>query len=339
MDFLNNKQACIDLFVKQLNQLNIAGLTMAPYCKTYLQHLVQHGRYYTEIYARLLSLLLNNNHLTPNKTILVDYGAGNGLLGIFAKYCGFYKVYSNDIDADCTQAAQTLANALQVPIDDYITGDTESLLNYFSCKSAPNAIAGTDVIEHIYNLPAFLTQLKKLNPQVTVVFSTGANAHNWWKKRALIQQQIQDEHEGTIAADNSLAAATNIPAFLQLRTQIINTTAPALAAAEVSLLACATRGLVQHDIENAVRQYQATGQLPAPPAHPTNTCHPITGSWSERLLTISQYQQIFKEAGFSMNCYPGFYNSFEKNSKSVALKWMNLFAGKKLAPFIIITGY
>ncbi|MEI2747673.1 MAG: hypothetical protein V9E88_02790 [Ferruginibacter sp.] len=84
----------------------------------------------------------------------MDYGAGNGLLGIFARYCGFGRVALNDIDLPFLEAARKLSQALHIDMDAFIEGDISQVKDHPYAKQL-NAIAGTDVIEHIYNLDDF----------------------------------------------------------------------------------------------------------------------------------------------------------------------------------------
>jgi len=327
-------------FVQKLKAIDPRLPGIEKYCQTYLTHLLAHSRYYTEIYTHVLICLLKDSGLQKSSAIIVDYGAGNGLLGIFAKFCGFKSVYINDIDPQFTHAASVLAAKMNIPIDGYITGNTEELISYFKNKERPSAIAGLNVIEHVYNLDNFLMHLKKLNPEIVIIQMTGANIHNWAKKRELEIQQFNDEYKGTFISKNILAAAADMPSFFSTRYSLINSAAPLLSNSETMALTKGTRGMIKEDIEKAVRAYIEKGTIAAPPSHPTNTCDPLTGSWAERLLTIDEYKAIFSKAGFEFGYYNGFYNSYEKNIKSTILKFANFAVkvfGKYAAPFITIT--
>ena len=80
------------------------------------------------------------------------------------------------------------------------------------------------------------------------------------------------------------------------------------------------------------------------PAHPTNTCDPITGSWTERLLTVKEYQSIYSKAGFALNVYNGFYNEWQEGKKGSVLKLLNKttrllgMQGRFLSSYIILVG-
>jgi 2-polyprenyl-3-methyl-5-hydroxy-6-metoxy-1,4-benzoquinol methylase len=329
-------------FVQRLKTIDPAGLPgLDSYCKTYLQHLLLHSRYYTAIYAQLLTALLTNSKQEKSSIVLVDYGAGNGLLGMFAKFCGFKKVYINDISESFTKAAAQLSAMLQLTADGFITGDIDDLAAFFANKEKPDAIVGTDVIEHIYNLDHFFGAIQMMNPDMVTVLSTAANTGNWLKARNIKKQQVADEYKGGAPDENELFGERPMESFFKQRSSIIKSTNPSLSKEEVVKLATATRGLIKAGIEHAVRQYTFDKKMPLPCPHPTNTCDPVTGSWAERLLTMEEYKVIYRKAGFDCYYSNGFYNSYENNLKSTLLKLANLFVkitGKYFAPFIILTG-
>jgi len=100
--------------------------------------------------------------------------------------------------------------------------------------------------------------------------------------------------------------------------------------------------LIKNDILNAVSDYLINQKIPVPPPHPSNTCDPYTGSWSERLLTIAEYKLLYNRYGFKFEQYNGFYNSYENSIKSFLLKFINAIskiAGKKISAFIILVGF
>ena len=87
-----------DAFEKKLELIVVDEISAELYCKRYLNHLLQHKKYYLAIYADVLNKLMQHLPKKKEDISLIDFGAGNGLLGIFAKYCGFKKIFLNDID-------------------------------------------------------------------------------------------------------------------------------------------------------------------------------------------------------------------------------------------------
>ncbi|MEX1203474.1 MAG: class I SAM-dependent methyltransferase [Ferruginibacter sp.] len=326
-------------FNKKLSQIDASQLSCDPYAKRYLQHLLLHSKYYLSIYVHVLDHALENTNVTPNNLVLLDYGAGNGLLGIFAKYVGFGKVYLCDTDPAFVKAANELAQKLQEDISGFITGELKHVVEQYP-TIVFDVVVGTDVIEHIYDLDVFFAGLQKINPRLLSVFTTASNPDNPIKTAALKKLQIKDETEGGDPADFALAGAEKHEAFLQIRKAIILTTFPTLDQNSVLKLAAATRGLYQPAIIASVKNYIDNGQLPVLPDG-SNTCHPLTGSWTERILPISSYEKIYALAIFELKIYNGFYNEYAPGLKKYLNRLLNLgikILGRRMAPFITLKG-
>ena len=325
-------------FEKKLTLILIGDISSELYCRKYLAHLLEHKKYYLIIYANVLHKLIL--HSSKNKTdiLLIDFGAGNGLLGIFAKFCGFKKVFINDIDAKFINASEKLAVQLGIKMDGYITGDITAVQTYFK-NEIPDAIAGTDVIEHIYNLEHFFASIQQINQSMVTVFTTASNPENYFKVRMLKKLQLKDELKGGTPDDNALFGEYPLEPFIKIREQIIRKHADNLSDTSIMDLAKATRGKNEEDIIAVVEQYTISGKLPAPPADDTNTCNPLNGSWTERILSLKEYVTLYKSAGFKPKFYNGFYNEYEGGFKKYFKKILNLgisILGKKISPYIVI---
>lgn len=326
-------------FHDKLSRIDTAQLSGSPYAKRYLQHLLQNSHYYLSIYAHVLNHAIEDTTSSYKEMLLVDYGAGNGLLGLFAKYAGFKKVMLCDVDATFMEAAKELASNLQIDAEGFVSGDLQTLLQQYP-GTVPHVVVGTDVIEHIYNLEEFFYELQQMNPNMITVFTTASNPENWIKKAALEKLQTKDETVGGDPTDFALAGAEKHAAYLQMREDIIRTNFPQLKEALANKLAIATRGLYKPDIIAAVNEFLKDGSLPTLPER-KNTCHPLTGSWTERILPISRYQKIYKAAGFDLTIYNGFYNAYAVGLKKTINKMLNVtipIAGRKIAPFITLKG-
>ncbi len=335
--FKNN----ISVFASKLLEINSGELLMSDYSKRYLTHLITHRNYYLCIYAHVLENVLKQSEKGAEEICLVDYGAGNGMLGIFAKFCGFKKVCICDIDADFILASKLLANELNILVDEFITGDIK-LLQASLLEQTVDAIAGTDVIEHIYNLDNYFSIVKQINPDMVTVFTTASNPDNFIKTKQLRKLQIKDELEGSEPGDFVLAGAEKHEAFLTIRQKIIETNFSHLSKDNILLLAKATRGLYKPDIIIAVQNFIGKGILLNPDEQDLNTCNPITGSWTERILSIELYRVMYKKNGFSLSIKNGFYNSSADGMKKYLNTILNLairIFGKKIAPFITLVGY
>ena len=328
-----------DAFEMKLEFIVVDEISAELYCKRYLNHLLQHKKYYVAIYADVLNKLMQHSPLKKEDISLIDFGAGNGLLGIFAKYCGFKKVFLNDIDEKFVQASKKLAVQLNVEIDGYITGDIIAVQTYFK-NEAPTAIVGTDVIEHIYNLEIFYKTIQQINPLIVSVFTTASNPANYFKVRELKKIQLKDELEGGTPDDHALFGGSPLGPFLKIREQFIRKYSNELSDAEILTLAKATRGMILGDIKAAVEQYSLSGKIPVP-ASGTNTCNPLNGSWTERILSLDAYISLYNTAGFTCKFYAGFYNDYGHGPMNFVKKLLNAGIttfGKKISPYIVIVG-
>ncbi len=326
-------------FEKKLELVVINGISEELYCKKYLTHLLQHKKYYLAIYADVLNKLMQHSPQKKEDISLIDFGTGNGLLGIFAKYCGFKKVFLNDIDEKFVQASEKLAVQLNVEIDGYITGDISAVQTYFK-NEIPAAIVGTDVIEHIYNLEFFYKTIQQINPLIVSVLTTASNPANYFKVRELKKIQLKDELEGGTPDDHALFGENPLEPFLMIREQIIRKYSNGLSEIEMQKLAKATRGMNDQDIKAAVRQYNLSGKLPVPAAG-SNTCNPLNGSWTERILSLNTYISLYNNAGFTCKFYAGFYNDFGHGLMNFVKKLLNAGIttfGKNFSPYIVIVG-
>lgn len=310
------------------------------YPSIYLSYLIDHLAYFVKIYAAVL----NKGLMLANKEIyqasIADIGAGNGMLGLFAKYCGFKDVYINDIDKDFIEASRNLSDLLYVFPTDFITGDINNILTYFDEKKTPDIIVGTDMIEHIYDLNVFFDSLFSLKDIKAVVFTTASNPANFWKVKQLRKIQYNDEYKGGHPGEYLLYGGEAMKPFFEIRKEIIRKVNQ-IPEPELSQMAVLTRGLQKADIENEVKNYLQTGRLPQAPQDRFNTCNPLTGSWSERILPLRSYSDIFSLHEWDILFEAGFYNNETKSFKSNFLKLMNLLipvSGLYLAPFIFISG-
>lgn len=307
------------------------------YARQYLQKLLLHQDYYLSIYAKAIGLACGKSNIPVEKTCLLDYGSGNGLLGLFAKFAGFGEVVLVDMDKGFMDSALALAKQLRIDLPAGIVGEIDDCRAY-----RPNMIIGTDVIEHVYNPEQLFQSIRHLNPRMVTVFSTSSNPENPAQRRKLEALQKKDEFEGLPEAEAARTGEKPHPPYLRMRESIIRALAPQLTAPDIRSLAELTRGMRKDDISNAVSLFLQDGTLPQPPPHPANTCHPETGSWTERLISIDAYQSIYRNAGFQMECLPGFYDSakpFPAGSIN-ALRNLGVKAmGLRFAPFMYLLGY
>src|SRR6478672_9571592 len=101
-------QQYIPSFSQKLQSIQIENLPIKGYPAEYLQLLITQRTYFLHIYAQVFEYIIQHSTKLKEEIVLLDYGAGNGLLGMFAKHCGFKTVYSIDINESFVQTAQLL---------------------------------------------------------------------------------------------------------------------------------------------------------------------------------------------------------------------------------------
>jgi 2-polyprenyl-3-methyl-5-hydroxy-6-metoxy-1,4-benzoquinol methylase len=326
-----------------LQSLDIEALPLEGYPKFYLSYLVQHKEHYTQLYSRVLQKLLKKTGKQPHDLMFIDYGTGNGLLAILASIAGFRKVIAIDADQSFLQAAQITAAALNFREIEFIHA-TEDSFDQKVIVQQPAVLAGTDVIEHIYNLELFFQKLKMLQPIEALLFTTASNPENPVITRKYKRMHQKEELEGGDADDRHLFGDAH-PSFLSIRKKIIAAYQPQLSDEVLNELAKATRGLRRMDILKFVNDYKSTSTIVPAISHPTNTCDPETGSWAERMLELNEFEKLFAENDFQLQVNKGFYDGHKGNQlKQIAAALMNSFItyvpylGIKLAPFIFLDG-
>jgi 2-polyprenyl-3-methyl-5-hydroxy-6-metoxy-1,4-benzoquinol methylase len=328
----------IPLFLKQLNEVEVDAISKDEYVKKYLQHLIDHGHYFVTIYSKVLEKGVANAQKKVADIQLLDYGAGVGLLGIFASYCGFKKVSINEMDAAFLAAAVKLSDHFNrkeiVFIPGSLASDFDSAL---WCK--PDLLVATDVIEHVYDLDDFVSCCVSINREMSMVFTTGSNPANFWKVSRLQKLQRRDEWEGNPGDNEDALAGYGHEAYRSMRKKIIQAFATSLSEKEIENLVDKTRGLIKKDIHDVVTAYFKTGVLPPKSNDLYNTCNPETGSWTERILSFEAYDLIFNKHHQSVRFESGFYNTDKKGLKKAIALFANILLpifGKRIAPFIFI---
>ncbi|MBS1749086.1 MAG: hypothetical protein JST63_04235 [Bacteroidetes bacterium] len=328
----------IQSFIDTLQQLDTSALTIESYSYGYLKHLLHHKKFYLEIYRTILNYVLKNSTKKKAEMVVIDYGSGNGLLGFFAKHCGFGIVINIDISEEFCMSQLDIFKTNKLEIDEIFCGDIE---NFGKTSSiVPDALIGTDVIEHIYDLEKFFHVLSSINKNLITVLTTASNEKNWLKKSQLIRIQLKDEWKGNAPSGSN---KEEMP-FREIRRGIIKDIIGNESIHEIETLVTYTRGLNKYDIEKACKNYLIKKELPPPLQHPTNTCDPITGSWTERLLTYQDYHNLYYKYQFKLSILNGFYNTYQSFPKSLFMQLLNYFIknfgkfGNFISPFIILVG-
>jgi len=297
------------------------------YARQYLEQLLLAREYFLRIYSDCLQKAFPR---MAGDEALIDFGCGNGLLALFAKFCGIKKVYAVDRNTAFLDAAKQLSAQVSVNIDDWINSNEETIVNYFP-PAKPNALIATDVIEHIYNPDKFLSSLRQWSGSMKMIFTTSAVNENPFIRMKLKQSHKIAEWKINNPVHSALPEFAGL-SYLEARKKMIEKKYPALPAEKVLQFARQTRGLMRQDIFNVI-----DGKIHYLPSHPTNTCDPLTGSWAERLLPLKTYLEIFNRHHCRMYVSKGYYNEFRMGVGGAACFLINRIiplSGFLLVPFL-----
>jgi hypothetical protein len=237
----------------------------------------------------------------------VDYGGGCGILSFFAKESGFRTVVYNDINKKSLNDAVTISGSLGIPIDQYVPGDVDEFVSEISIrKIKPDLICSFDVVEHIYDLEYWIKAIASINAEFSMLHMTGANPANPLISRRLKRQHYISEYIG--ADKNITRNDTYIDrSCLEERERIIISEFPDMNKNDIKLLSKKTRGLRENDIKKVVSEFILSGNINYNLNHPTNTCDPYTGSWTERLIDLKQLRIIIESNHLTVDMSNSFY--------------------------------
>ena len=307
---------------ERLRKLDVMELSISDYNKRYFGEILRDLKASLQLHCYILAYALKEIRLPYSEVVFVDYGGGTGLLALMAKELGIGTVIYDDIyDVSCHDA-RVIAESIDQQAEYYVLGDIDDLVRFVESKSIfCNAIASYDVIEHIYDVEAFLRKLVHLSrEQLTVVMSSGANSLNPLTNLHLKRAQMNVEHRDREPKWGDKPRDCH-RAYIKVRKEIIycylRECGHNLPENEIWGLAQRTRGLSEKDICKAMSEYLKTGNLTYRPSHPTNTCDPYTGNWEEHLLDPYALASVLAQSGFRTQVLIGFYgdprNAFKKS--------------------------
>ncbi len=326
-----------DLF-QRLKKLDCSRLDISEYSAVYLKKHIDSLEYLFQMYTHIVYHLKKQTQKPFDQILVIDHGGGIGLLSLFCKSLGMQVIY-NDVYKQVLDDAQLIAQFVDFKAEKYIHGDMDAIIDYCkktACKA--DAIISSEVIEHIYDINAFIRKLPQIpSDQLSFVFSTSANTCNPIRKRKLVKLQKKAELHGNEYFTGH-KDKDSLQSFVTIRKEIIKTQFPNLSQKEIDSLATATRGLKKEDIITSVEACIKTGKQPVTLAHKTNTCDPLTGNWVEHLLnpyTLAEQLEKLQCNTQVVNGYYG-YNASENFLKKGVKKWVNqlIFLLKKRGIFL-----
>lgn len=307
------------MVVERFKQIDIDTLPISDYNKVYLHRIKNSVDYYADIYNHCIDIALDNVKKPVGEVVMVDYGGGHGLLSMIAKERGFGKVVYIDTNPYSVETLHHLSKIIQVKPDEILLGDSSKLKQWSNdTNQRVDVLLGMDVIEHIYCLDDFFSDITKLSSKLYALFTTGSNPYNKRVVKRLHKVMIEDEEK-----------------YYELRKDYIQTLCPDYSEKELDYWAASTRGLIYEDIKNAVAS-ESINIL----ADLYNTCDPRTGSWTERILPLEDYSQLSEQYGYDMHYQLGYYNVHQKGLKGIMARFLNkMIAGpwdKNIAPWVIL---
>lgn len=328
-----------------LRNIDFNGLAISEYSKKYWNDNLRKLKYVMRCNSFLLANACFKSGKQLSEITLIDNGGGTGSISILAKAAGIGNVLYNDIyDVSCDDA-KVVASSISLAANDYICGDSDSLVTYFkSRKINCDCIVSRNVIEHIYNLENYFRDIAEYSERNLVVcLATTANIKNPLVNLYTRNIQKTAELKGTKGKWQKERDSNS--SFIEIRKKIIKENFEKIEDEKIVLYAQATRGMMVQDIIEFVKNHELTRGVPSLPIDPTNTCDPITGNRTENLLPSSTYKKLLEKNGFEFELKAGFYNvNYAQKVLNLITPCINLvikklpFTSIFLAPFILIVG-
>ena len=310
--------------IHSIRKIEFSKLDISECNKNYISTFLPHINYNFKIFSDVIYKLLDDE-ISPD--YIVDFGGGHGFLSLFLKRLGLNVIYC-DHNPLLVKTITCIKKEIGYGPDIIIEGSSPELLSF--CKTnnlLPNYLIATDLIEHVYDLNSLFSDFQALNPKLSMIFTTGSVKSNLLKSEKLRKMMIEDERNE----------------YFPLRKQFLVENYPGKTSSEIEKLAAMTRGLKFTDIKQHVDKYLETTILPVVDIDKYNTCDPINGNWTERILSKNQYRKIIKQNHFQVSFKNGFYNDERNNPVTCfAAKIINYFVRylnlsvSLFAPFIIL---
>lgn len=282
-----NITKALDSLGKKLNKLEISSLEISDYNKGYLKKYQDNFNFYSAYYQQLLESVIQVEKRIDESTF-IDYGGGCGILSYLACELGFDTIIYNDIFEQSVKDVEEISANLGFEIDYFVTGDINDLVSFVKQEDLQvDYICSFDVLEHIYDLKSWFTEVRKLNGNWSLGFITSANGANPFVEKRLKKIHYTSEYIGFEKDKKWKEMDTSLP-YLKVRENMIKRHFETLDNKDVEKLAKATRGLREDDLILLVKEYLETRQINYKINHSTNTCDPHTGNWNENLINTKE---------------------------------------------------
>jgi len=338
-------QHAVNTLHQKIKLLDVDRLGISAYNKKYFTTYIINYAFYMDLYTQLLEKAVTNLDKPIQNATFVDYGGGCGMLSYLAKEIGFKTVIYNDIYATSVNDTRIISDGLNIHVDHFVEGDVDAFIEQVDLLNLqPDVICSFDVLEHIYDWKTWIDTILKISNPFILIFMTSANGSNPFINRRLKRIQIQAEYEG-FEHTESWKEIDISNSYLAERKKIISNAFPEIEKKDLEMLAVKTRGLKKDDIENLVVQFIKTGQIHYTIDHPTNTCDPYTGNWTEHIINIDELKRFVKAKNIETdvtNTSYGYGNSFPQNIIKFCLNVFIKILGKHnlmLSPVYVLEIY
>jgi hypothetical protein len=302
----------VERLYSKLQIINPQDLPVSEYNKIYITKYLENYSFYMSCYFQLLQKAIRKLNKPVSESVFIDYGGGCGILSFLAKESGFKTVVYNDINKASVADTKTFSKSLGIEIDQYICGDAGEFVSEINkLKIKPDLICSFDVIEHIYDLESWIKTIVNIDTGFSLLCMTSANPLNPFIVARLKKLHKISEFQGTeknIRLNNKFLNTSS----LEERTKIIRNKYPELKENAINMLSEKSRGLRIDDIEILVTCYIETGNITYKISHPTNTCDPYTGNWTEKLIDLKQLKLFIRNQNLKVDLSNSFY-SYSKN--------------------------
>lgn len=301
-----------DRLHQKLSNFDVKSTGISPYNQEYFGGLLNFLAESLQLYSYVLIWAVANSGKKREDFVFLDYGGGSGILCLLAKELGLGKVIYTDIYDVSLNDARKLGQHLGLEADDYVLGDVDDTLDFLKQQDIDcDTVATHDVIEHIYDVEDFFEKLPLFSrKKMSIVMLTVANPYNprlagrlkgIQRKLEYTDREPEWWHKGRDSLKSYLAIRRKMIA------EYLKEKGKSVSDEHLEVLARNSRGKMSHDIYALVDQYLTSGKLPPAPAHPTNTCDPVTGNRAENLVDPRPLAKILQSADFETEIRGGYY--------------------------------
>jgi len=308
----------------KLHKLEANNLEISDYNKEYLKKYITNYSFYMSLYSQLLHKSIKKLNKPISQSIFVDYGGGCGILSYLAKEVGFKSVIYNDLYEVSVNDTKIIAKEINIEIDSYIHGGIHEFIREIHLKNIkPDLICSFDVLEHIYNLKEWFNSISSINSSFSLLFMTSANGKNPYINNKLKKIQIKAEFQGLEKTIGWKKSDLN-SSFLEARKKIIRKRFSEFKDDEIEELSIKTRGLRKEDIEKVVKNYMQNNKIGYHIEHPTNTCDPYTGNWTENLINLTKLKKIIQNNNLKVEITNSMYSYSNNKILNIPKQVLNL---------------